>query len=106
EARMFLAEVLRATGRLEDAKKELEPITRKQPDRRRARWLLGLTYRDLGDRRAEQIWKALDDEFVKNQLDEKDADTWFYLAEAWRYLYNLEDQNGALHDTIDRTHTC
>jgi cellulose synthase operon protein C len=105
EARMFLTEVLRATGRLEEAKKELEPITRKQPDRRRARWLLGLTYRDLGDRRADQIWKALDEEFVKNQLDEKEADTWFYLAEAWRYLDNLEDANGAYQQAIDRRPT-
>jgi len=105
EAHMFLAEVLRATGRLDEAKRELEPITRKQPDRRRARWLLGLTYRDLGDRRAEQIWKALDDEFVKNQLDEKEADTWFYLAEAWRYLDNLDDANGAYQQAIDRNPT-
>ncbi len=105
EARLFLAEVLRAVGRLDDARKELEPITRKQPDRRRARWLLGLTYRDLGDRRAEQLWKALDDEFVKNQLDEKEPDTWFYLAEAWRYLDNLDDANGAYQQAIDRNPT-
>jgi len=105
EARLFLAEVLRATGRLDEAKKELEPIVRKQPDRRRARWLLGLTYRDLGDRRAVELWKALDDEFVKNQLDEKESDTWFYLAEAWRYLDNLDDANGAYQQAIDRNPT-
>jgi tetratricopeptide (TPR) repeat protein len=105
EARLFLAEVLRAVGRLDEARKELEPITRKQPDRRRARWLLGLTYQDLGDRRAVELWKALDDEFVKNQLDEKEPDTWFYLAEAWRYLDNLDDANGAYQQAIDRNPT-
>jgi tetratricopeptide (TPR) repeat protein len=102
EARLFLAEVLRVTGRLAEAKKELEPIVQKQPDRRRARWLLGLTYRDLGDARAEKLWKQLDDEFVKNQLDEKESDTWFYLAEAWRYLNNLDDANGAYQQATDR----
>lgn len=101
EGRIFLAEILRFTGRLSEARQLLEPMVKNQPDRLRARWLLALVHQDAGDRRAEPLWQHFRDEFERGAFSIDDADHMFYLAEALRYLREFEDANSGYRQAID-----
>ncbi|HUS65099.1 MAG TPA: tetratricopeptide repeat protein [Kofleriaceae bacterium] len=94
-ARLVLAEVLRTTGRLKEARLELEPIVAQQPDRLRARYLLGLVYHDLGDTRERKVWEGIDGELDPGKVDHETADpeSIFYYAEAQKYLAPLVDKD-------------
>ncbi len=102
---MLLAEVLRATGRYADARREVEPVVARQPNARRARYVLGLLYRDVGDPRADAEWKKFLQEFDGNKLDLNDPPTLFYLAEAARYTADFEFANGTYREAVDRDKT-
>ena len=80
DGHVLLAEVLRATGRYADARREVEPVVARQPNARRARYVLGLLLRDVGDARADAEWKKFLQEFDGNKLDLNDPPTLFYLA--------------------------
>src|SRR6266545_346195 len=105
DAHVLLAEILRATGRYADARRELEPIVTRQPAPRRARYVLGLVYNDLGDPRAEGEWKKFLQDFDGNKLDLNDPPTLFYLAEAARYTADFEFANGTYREAVDRDKT-
>src|SRR5262249_11704916 len=50
EAKVFLAEIYRATGRYAEARTALEAIVKKNPKNLRARADLGLVYEDTGEK--------------------------------------------------------
>jgi tetratricopeptide (TPR) repeat protein len=105
DGHVLLAEVLRATGRYAEARREVEPVVARQPGARRARYLLGLLYRDVGDVRADAEWKKFLQEFDGNKLDLNDPPTLFYLAEAARYTADFEFANGTYREAVDRDKT-
>jgi predicted Zn-dependent protease len=105
DAHVLLAEILRATGRYAEARRELEPLVARQPAPRRARYVLGLVYNDLGDPRAEAEWKLFLQEFDGNKLDLNDPQTLFYLAEAARYTSDFDFANGTYREAVDRDKT-
>ncbi len=94
-ARLLLAEIFRTTGRLKEARLELEPIVAQQPDRMRARYLLGLVYHDLGDPRERKVWDGIDAEMDPGKVDHETADpeSIYYYAEAQKYLAPLRDDD-------------
>jgi tetratricopeptide (TPR) repeat protein len=95
EASLVLAEILRTTGRLKEARAELEPIVAQQPDRMRARYLLALVYHDFGDRREADVWRGIDTELDPGKIDHETADPElvFYFAESQRYLAPIKDDD-------------
>jgi tetratricopeptide (TPR) repeat protein len=105
EAHVALAEILRAGGRYADARREVEPLAARQPPVRRARYLLGLAYQDVGDARAAGEWKKFLQEFDGNKLDLNDPSTLFYLAEAARYTADFDFANGTYREAVDRDKT-
>jgi tetratricopeptide (TPR) repeat protein len=105
DGHVLLAEVLRATGRYAEARREVEPVVARQPNARRARYLLGLLHRDVGDPRADVEWKKFLQEFDGNKLDLNDPPTLFYLAEAARYTSDFEFANGTYREAVDRDKT-
>jgi len=104
-ARIALAEILRAAGRYAEARREIEPIAIRPGAARRARYVLGLVYRDLGDPRAEVEWKKFLAEFDGNKLDLNHPETLFYLAEAARYTSDFDFANGTYREAVDRDKT-
>jgi cellulose synthase operon protein C len=105
DGHVALAEILRATGRYAEAAKEVESIAARQPANRRARYVLGLAYRDLGDARADVEWQKFLQEFDGNKLDLNDPQTLFYLAEAARYTSDFDFANGTYREAVDRDKT-
>ena len=105
DAHVLLAEILRATGRYAEARRDIEAVVAKQPTLRRARYVLGLVYRDLGDPRADGEWKKFLAEFDGNKLDLNDPPTLFYLAEAARYTADFDFANGSYREAVDRDKT-
>jgi cellulose synthase operon protein C len=105
DGHVLLAEILRETGRYAEAKREVEPLAARQPAVRRARYVLALVYRDLGDPRAEAEWRKFLQEFDGNKLDLNDPETLFYLAEAARYTADFEFANGTYREAVDRDKT-
>jgi cellulose synthase operon protein C len=105
DATVLLAEVLRATGRAAEARKELEPLVARFPDPKkadhmRARWQLALTLRDLGQgKAANKIFDQLGD--LYNSIDQDDPEKLFYAAEGFRATEDFEDANGTYRDAVD-----
>lgn len=99
--RLLLAEIHRLRGRFKDARRELEPMTVRDPTNLRARWLLALTYRDLGQKkRAEGLFDTFFTDFNAGKIDENSGEAIFYVAEAARYLASYEDANNSYQEAV------
>lgn len=101
DARVLLAELHRLTGRYDEARRELEPLVTAQGDHLRARYVLALTYRDLGQiQRSEALFDMFFDDFNSGKINSDDAETLFYVAEAARYLSAFEDANHTFREAV------
>ncbi len=99
DARVLRAEIYRATGRYVDARRELEPLAVK--GHLRARWQLGLTYRDLGQRQlARQLLEKFMDEWDAGTLDQSNAEHAFYAAEGARWSGEHQYANDAYREAV------
>lgn len=102
DARVLLAEIYRLTGRYDEARRELEPMAVARGDHLRARYILGLTYRDLGQMaRAESLFEKFFTDFNSGTIDQGDAEQLFYVAEAARYLSAFEDANHTFREAVN-----
>ncbi|MCG8424658.1 MAG: tetratricopeptide repeat protein [Proteobacteria bacterium] len=100
-ARVLLAEIYRTTGRYQAARRELEPMVAAQSDQLRARYILGLVYRDLGQiKRSEPLFEMFFSDWNAGKIKEDDAEALFYVAEAARYLSAFEDANNSFRDAV------
>ncbi|MBA3460317.1 MAG: tetratricopeptide repeat protein [Deltaproteobacteria bacterium] len=101
EARMNLAFVRVTTGKIADARKDLEALYKDRPDDRGVRTALGLVRYWQGDILGS---KALFDETVKEsdaqKLNLDDAPTLIQLALAARYTSNFQLSNDAFREAL------
>lgn len=101
-ARVLLAELYRLRGRYQDARRELEPLVARDKSRLRARLILGLVYRDLGQKaRAEPLLDMFFTDFNSGAIDENSAENLFYVAQAARYLSVFEDANHSFQEAVN-----
>ena len=99
-ARVLLAEIRWRTGRLDDARRELEPIAAAR-EGMRARYLLGRVFRDLGrNDRAEAMFGTFFDDWNAGRIDHDDAEALMYVALAARYLASFQDANDTFRDAV------
>lgn len=106
DGQVLLAELLRLTGRYAEARRELEAVVNGQPaDPRahlRARYLLGLVYRDLGQtERARAVFDAFFDDWNNGTIAQDDAEQVMYVAQAARYSAAFEDANHAFREAVN-----
>ena len=101
EARIDLAQVRINTGRIADARKDLEALAKERPDDRGVRTALGLVRYWQGDALGA---KALFDETVKEsdagKLNLDDAPSLIQLAIAARYTANFQLSNDAFREAL------
>jgi tetratricopeptide (TPR) repeat protein len=101
EARIALADLRRMTGKLAEARKDLEALFKDRPDDRAVRTELGKVRALQGDTLAA---KALFDltiaESDKNKLDLDNPDDMIYLAEAARHTGQYKLANDAFREAI------
>jgi cellulose synthase operon protein C len=101
DARVLLAEIYRLTGRYTEARRELEPLVAAKADHLRARYVLGLVLRDLGQvQRAAKLFDAFFEDFNSGKIDQNDAEDLFYVAEAARYVSAFEDANHTYREAV------
>lgn len=101
DARVLLAQIYRLTGRYKEARRELEPLVAAQGDHLRARYLLGLVYRDLGQmKRAEPLFELFFADYNSGKLDQNSAEALFYVAESARYMSAFEDANHSFREAV------
>jgi cellulose synthase operon protein C len=100
EARVLLAEIYWRTGRLDEARRELEPIAAAR-ESLRGRYLLGRIYRDLGRTdRAEAMFGTFFTDWNTGRIDHDDAEALMYVALAARYLSSFQDANDTFRDAV------
>jgi cellulose synthase operon protein C len=101
DARVLLAEIHRWTGRYQDAAREMEDQAQKLPDHARTRYVLALARRDLGDRKAARAaFQTFIEAEQAGQVDLKDPEALFYVAEAGRYLAHYQYANDTFRDAV------
>jgi tetratricopeptide (TPR) repeat protein len=126
DARVLLAELMRLTGRYDDARRELEPVvwpggapapaagapgnapagaTPGNPaapgDHLRARYVLGLVYRDLGRKAdADALFETFFADWNQNRIDEKNAEALLYVAQAARYRAAFQEANDVFREAV------
>lgn len=107
DARVLLAEVLRLTGRYDDARRELEPVVwpggagSAPSDHLRARYVLGLVYRDLGlGPQADAVYETFFDDWNQGKIDQSDAEVLMYVAQAARYRKAFQDANDVFREAV------
>ena len=106
DARVRVAEVLRATGRYAEAERLLRPLATRADPHPRARWQHGLVLRELGRiKESKQAFDWFADQWRANKIDVKNAEVNFYLADSARYLGEHEFSNTTYRDVIDRAPT-
>ena len=89
-----LAEVLRATGRLAEARKKLEPLVAASPRHLGARRMLALILGEMGERdAARKMWKLTIASYDGGKLDLDNPDDLFALAEAARNISQFQLAN-------------
>ncbi|WP_428264705.1 tetratricopeptide repeat protein [Haliangium sp.] len=107
EAGVLVGELLRLTGRYDQARQVLEPLV--WPGGRgadpsanlRARVILGLVYRDLGRRAdADVVFETFFSDWNAGRLDQNDAKTLLYVAQAARWRQAFEDANETFRDAV------
>lgn len=101
DARVLLAEILRLTGRYAEARRELEPVVADQSDHLRARYVMGLVYRDLGQmERAQALFERFFEDWNSGKIDQNQAEPLMYVAQAARYNAAFEDANHAFREAV------
>ena len=96
EARLALAEVRQASGRIAEARRDLEQLLKDRPDDRAARTQLALVRRAQGDLAgAKALFDATIQESDDNKLSFDDPLQMFQLALAARYTENFQLSNDA-----------
>jgi len=102
-AKVMLSRIHHDTGRLDEAKKDVEALVKASPTNLAARYQLGLAYQDSGDGKAARIlWKSFMDDFDNGLIDPEsaDAETLFYLAEAARLTSQFDFANDSYRESL------
>ncbi len=103
DAKVLLAETLRATGRYADARTILEATVKARPTHLRARVQLGLVYLDVGERDlAATIFQGFYDDWSSDKIDQNSAEQLMYVAIAARHSEGYEDANDTFRDAVDK----
>jgi cellulose synthase operon protein C len=101
EAEALQAEVALITGRYQEACKQLEGLTAREPRFLRARYLLGRCYRSTGQAdRARAVFEWFFAEYNGGRLSLEHAEQAMYLALAARYTGSFEDANDAFREAV------
>jgi tetratricopeptide (TPR) repeat protein len=101
EARIALAEIRRATGRIADARRDLEALHRDRPDDRAVRTALGLVRLAQGEgTKAKDLFDLTIKESDNNQLDLDNPVEMYQLAVAARFTSNFQLANDAFREAI------
>ncbi|ACY12805.1 tetratricopeptide repeat protein [Haliangium ochraceum] len=123
DARVFIAELQRLTGRYADARRELEAVVfpggapaapaagnaaaggalaGKTPSAHlRGRYLLGLVYADLGQQQlSDALFETFFDDWNSGRIDAKDAPGLLYLAQAARYRESFQEANDVFREAV------
>jgi tetratricopeptide (TPR) repeat protein len=110
DARVLVAEILRLTGRYDEARRELEAVVwpggagpgSGPPGKHlRGRYLLGLVYRELGRKAdADAMFETFFDDWSNNQIDTKNAEALMYVAQAARYRAAFEEANDVFREAV------
>lgn len=102
DGKVALADVLRATGRLADARRELEAVVAANPGHRPARRALALVLTDVGAiKDADALWKRTIDEYDNKTLDLDNAYQVYALAEAAQRRGEFELANTAYQEAVN-----
>jgi len=84
--RIALSRVHRAIGKYDEARVDVEPLLKAQPDHLAGRWAMALALDAVGDTKGSQaLWKSIMADFDAQKVNIDDPDQLFYLAEAARY---------------------
>src|SRR5262249_35998809 len=98
-ARVDLSRLHRATGKLDDARKDVEGLVQKDPSNLAARWALALALQDTGQgKKAKDVWDSILKDFDAQKINTDDADQLFYLAEAARYTADFQFANDSYRE--------
>lgn len=101
EGRIALAEVRRATGRLAEARKDLEALWKDRPDDRAVRTALGIARQAQGDvAGAKALFDLTIDESDAQKLDLDDPEVLVQLATAARYTEQFQLANDAFREAL------
>ncbi len=107
DATVLLAEIWHTTGRYQEAMGALEPLvwpggqSAPPSPQLRARIVLGLTYRDLGKKRAaDALFETFFADWNAGKIDQNDAESLFYVAQAARFRAAFEDANETFRDAL------
>jgi Tfp pilus assembly protein PilF len=101
EARIVLAELRAQTGRLADARKDLEQLFKDRNDDRAVRTALALARHAQGDLKgAQQLFQLTLDEERDKKLSYDDPVAMFQVAIAARYTNNIQLSNDAYREVL------
>lgn len=101
EARLVLNELREQTGRLADARRDLEQLHKDRPDDRAVRTQLALVRQAQGDiAGAKQLYQLTLDEEAKKQLSYDDPVAMYQVAIAARYTNNIQLSNDAYREAL------
>jgi len=101
EARLVLAELREATGRLADARKDLEQLYKDRPDDRAVRTQLALTRYAQGDIAGmKQLFAITLDEEAQKKLSYDDPVAMYQVALAARYTNKIALSNDAYREAL------
>jgi tetratricopeptide (TPR) repeat protein len=99
DGKVALAEVLRITGRLDEARALLEPVVAAAPTHLRARRMLALVLGDRGERdAARKLWRETIRAYDAGKLDLDNVEDLFALAEAARHLAMFQLANDSYRE--------
>lgn len=94
-----MAEVLRATGRMAEARALLEPLVASRPDHLRARRMLALVLGETGERdAARKLWRKTIEAYDAGKLDLDAPEELFALAEAGRNVAQFQLANDSYRE--------
>ncbi|HLL25454.1 MAG TPA: tetratricopeptide repeat protein [Kofleriaceae bacterium] len=101
EARLVLAELRMHTGRLAEARRDLEALAKEKPGDRAVRTQLGLARYAQGDLAgAKQLFEITLDEEAQKKLSYDDPIAMFHVALAARYTNNIQLSNDAYREAL------
>ena len=101
DAEVLVAEIARDQGKYKGAKQRLDRVLRKSKNHLRARWLMGLTLRDLGElANAHKVFNSFVSDWNAKRINRRDPQQLFYVAEATRYLSLFQDANDSYRDAV------
>jgi predicted Zn-dependent protease len=101
EARMALAELRQLTGRIADARRDLEQLYRERPDDRAVRTALGLVRLAQGENlKAKELFDLTIKESDNSKLDLDNPVDMYHLAIAARFTSNFQLSNDAFREAL------